>query len=110
MDTLNTYRGIVEEVLKNYVNVSYANAEIKNEIIFDRINDRYTVISVGWEDVRRIHGCLVHIDIIGEKVWIQRDETETGLPQIWRMRESKEHIVLGFHEPDARKYTDYAEA
>ncbi len=109
MDTMNNYSQIIQEVLKNYTDISYANADIKNEMIADRTADRYTVISVGWEDVRRIHGCLIHIDIIGDKVWIQRDGTEDGIAaELERAGIPRRHIVLGFHEPDARKYTDYA--
>ncbi|MDM8522724.1 element excision factor XisI family protein [Desulfococcaceae bacterium HSG8] len=64
MGTLNDYRKIIEKVLENYLNISYANGEIENEIILDRMNDRYVVMSLGWENVRRIHGCIIHIDII----------------------------------------------
>ncbi len=36
-------------------------------------------MSVGWNDVRRIHGCLIHIDIINGKVWMQHDRTEADI-------------------------------
>jgi len=111
MDTLNNYCRIIEKVLEQYTNISYINGEIENEIILDRENDRYLVMSVGWEDVRRIHGCLLHIDIINGKVWIQRDGTEDGIAlELERSGIPKEHIVLGFHEPDVRQYTGYAVA
>ena len=111
MDTLNDYRSIIEKVLKNYLNISYANAEIENEIIIDRMNDRYAVISVGWENVRRIHGCIIHIDIIDGMVWIQRDGTEDGIAtELEREGIPKNRIVLGFHEPDVRHHTGYAVA
>ncbi|WP_442867123.1 element excision factor XisI family protein [Aphanizomenon sp. CS-733/32] len=32
-----------------------------------------------WENNQRVHGCLVHIDIINDKIWIQRDGTEYGI-------------------------------
>lgn len=111
MDTLNNYRKIIERVLKNYINISYANGEIENEIIFDRMNDRYVVMSLGWEDVRRIHGCIIHIDIIDDMVWIQRDGTEDGIAiELEQEGIPKNNIVLGFHEPDVRQHTGYAVA
>jgi hypothetical protein len=111
MDTLNKYRKIIEKVLKNYINISYANGEIENEIILDRINDRYLVMSLGWENVRRIHGCVVHIDIIDGLIWIQRDGTEDGIAtELEQEGIPKNKIVLGFHEPDVRQHTGYAVA
>ncbi|MCP4351672.1 MAG: XisI protein [Desulfobacterales bacterium] len=111
MDTLKTYRRIIEDTLKYYVDISYANGEIENEIIYDHLNDRYAVMSVGWEDVRRIHGCLIHIDIIDGKIWIQRDGTEDGITvELEQAGIPKEHIVLGFHQSDVRQHTDYAVA
>jgi len=34
------------------------------------------------ENRRRVHGCLVHIDIIEDKIWIQADGTERGLAML----------------------------
>lgn len=111
MDTLNKYRKSIEKVLKNYINISYANGEIENEIILDRINDRYLIMSLGWENVRRIHGCVVHIDIIDGLIWIQRDGTEDGIAtELEQEGIPKNKIVLGFHEPDVRQHTGYAVA
>ncbi|MBF0200127.1 MAG: XisI protein [Desulfamplus sp.] len=111
MDILNKYRKIIEKILKNYINISYANGEIENEIIIDRMNDRYLVMSLGWENVRRIHGCVVHIDIIDGLVWIQRDGTEDGIATELELEGiPKNKIVLGFHEPDVRQHTGYAVA
>jgi len=111
MDTLNNYRSIIEKILKDYLKISYANGEIENEIILDRKNDRYVVMSLGWENVRRIHGCFVHIDIIDDMVWIQRDGTEDGIAiELEQAGIPKKNIVLGFHEPDVRQHTGYAVA
>ena len=108
---MTNYRRIIEKVLENHTQISYANGEIENEIIFDQANDRYLVMSVGWDDVKRIHGCLLHIDIIGDKVWIQRDGTEDGTAyELEQAGIPKDRIVLGFHEPDVRQHTGYAVA
>jgi hypothetical protein len=53
----------------------------------------------------------VHIDIIGGKLWIQRDGTEKGIAaDLERAGVLKEHIVLGFRSPEVRPHTDYAVA
>ena len=111
MDTLDIYRQIIHSVLSEYVRLQYAYGEIQNETIFDRQADRYLVMSVGWQQVRRIHGCLIHIDIINDKVWIQRDGTEDGIAdELVAAGIPKEKIVLGFHTPDARRHTEFAVA
>ena len=109
MDTLTKYRRIVREVLSNYINIPYAHGEIQNEAIFDDEQNRYLIMSVGWRDMRRIHGCLIHVDIIEGKVWIQRDGTEDGIAlELEQAGIPKKDIVLGFHEPAVRQYTGYA--
>jgi hypothetical protein len=109
MDTIDTYRQIIEKVLGEYVQIQYANGEIQNEAIFDREADRYMVTSVGWQGVRRVHGCLIHIDIINDKVWIQRDGTEHGITnELIAAGIPKDCIVLGFHAPEVRQHTGYA--
>lgn len=111
MDFLDVFRQIIQNVLREYVRIHYAYGKIENEAIFDRENDRYLVMSVGWQDVRRVHGCLIHIDIIGGKVWIQRDGTEHGIArELEKAGIPKNQIVLGFHSPDVRQYTEYAKA
>jgi hypothetical protein len=79
--------------------------------VFDRDRDRYLLIDVGWDGKRRVHGCIVHIDIIDGKLWIQRDGTEQGIAlDLEQAGIPKEHIVLGFREPELRQYTGYAVA
>jgi hypothetical protein len=111
MDRIEFYRQIICNVLSEYLDLRYANAEIQNEAIFDRENDRYMVVSVGWDGVKRVHGALIHIDIINGKIWIQRDGTENGVArELVAAGVPKDQIVLGFHTPDVRPLTEYAAA
>ncbi len=111
MDTLDHYRQIIQTTLTDYASIPYAHGDIQTEVVFDRDHDRYLLVNVGWRDQRRIHGSLVHIDIIGDKVWIQRDGTEEGIAtDLVRAGIPKAHIVLGFREPEVRPYTEFATA
>lgn len=108
---LEHYRQIIESVLSEYTELPYSYAPIQSEVVFDRIHDRYLWMDVGWDGDRRVHGCLVHIDIIDGKLWIQRDGTEEGIAaDLERAGVLKEHIVLGFRPPEVRPYTGYAVA
>jgi hypothetical protein len=109
MDTLDTYRQIIQDVLAEYTRIPYAYGQMQCRAIFDREADSYLLVTVGWHGVRRVHGCLVHIDIIEGKVWIQRDDTEYGIArELQKAGIPQQSIVLGFHSPDVRKYTEYA--
>ena len=109
MDRVDTYRQIIRDVLSEYVRIQYANGDIQNEAVFDRENDRYLIVSVGWQDIKRVHGVLVHIDIVNDKVWIQRDGTEHGIANdLVAAGIPKDHIVLGFQAPEVRQYTEFA--
>jgi XisI protein len=111
MDTLDTYRQIIENVLIEYTTIPYAYGDIQTEAIFDRKNDRYVLMNVGWDSGKRVHGSLVHVDIINGKVWIQRDGTEHGVAkELVKAGIPKDHIVLGFRPAEVRQYTEYATA
>lgn len=111
MDTLNKYREIVERVLDSYAKIPHAHADIKCEAIFDRERDRYALLTVGWDDRKRVHHPLIHIDIIGGKVWLQTDNTDRGIAsELVQAGVPKSDIVLAFRLPEIRKYTEYAVA
>ena len=111
MDTLDHDRATVERVLSDYARqYPYAYGDIQRQTVFDRAGDHYLLMSVGWDD-GRVHGCLVHIDLIDGKFWIQRDGTEDGMAlDLEAAGIPKGRIVLAFRSPEARKLTDYAVA
>ena len=66
-------------------------------------------MTVGWDRKTRVHGCLIHLDIIDGKIWVQRDETEDGVTlELVDAGIPKDRIVLGFHPPAIRPHTGYA--
>src|ERR1700682_6471632 len=79
MDPLSTYRQAVECVLTVYTKIPYARGDLRCEALFDREHDRYALITLGWSGGKRVHFPLVHIDIVGDKVWIEKDNTEDGV-------------------------------
>ena len=111
MDTVDTYRRIVQQVLAAYAAIPYAYGDIPTEVVCDRDTDRYLLIIMGWDQDKRVHGCLVHINILDGKLWIQRDGTEYGIAnELVKAGVPKEHIVLGFRSPEVRQHTEFAVA
>ncbi|MBA3923487.1 MAG: XisI protein [Nostocaceae cyanobacterium] len=60
MDILDSYRQIIKNVLKKHLSIQYANGDIHLETIFDIEADKYLVMSLGWQQVKRIHCCFIH--------------------------------------------------
>ena len=112
MEKLDFYRHTVQNILTVIADIPYHTPAIVHEAIFDRVNDRYLVMSVGWkEPTYRLHFCLVHVDIQDRKIWIQRDGTEDGIAYDLEDADiPKSDIVLAFHSEGVRPYTGYAVA
>jgi hypothetical protein len=105
MDRLEEYRQLIQKIIVAHTEVPYTDGEITFETFFDREADRYLLMLVGWEaSGKRVHGSLIHIDILDGKIWIQRDGTEYGVArELLDAGVPKEDIVLAFHPPEVRQ-------
>jgi hypothetical protein len=109
MDRAEHYRVIVRRLIEEYARHTPSHGQIEAETVVDRERDHYEVMHVGWDGVRRVHGCVIHIDIRGDKIWVQYDGTSrpvadelvgAGIP--------REDIVLGFQPAEVRPHTAFA--
>ncbi|MEA5475993.1 XisI protein [Pseudanabaena galeata UHCC 0370] len=111
MEKLTQYRQIIQSILLTYTEIPYSHGELICKPIFDEIHDSYLLITLGWDRKTRVHGSLIHLDIINGKVWVQRDETEDGVTsELFAAGIPRHDIVLAFHPVDVRPYTGYATA
>ncbi|MFO0754960.1 MAG: XisI protein [Byssovorax sp.] len=109
MDPLTTWRDTLEQILTAHTVVPYANADARAEAVFDRTRDRYLLVNIGWRGSERIHGALVHVEIIDGRIWIQYDGTEYGIAnELLDAGIPRDRIVLGFHPPEIRPHTRFA--
>ena len=109
MDSLEQQRQIIQKIISEYAQIPYAHGEIERHCVFDCACDRYLLMIVGWEGVRQVHGCIIHVEIIDGQIWIHRDGTEDGLAgALLEAGIVKERIVLGFKSPQVRKHTGFA--
>jgi XisI protein len=108
MDSLAQYRSIVQALLGAYSD-RRATDEVESQCNFDLQRDHYQVVSVGWENDRRVYGCVLHLDIKNGKIWLQYNGTEIDIAQELVDRGvPKSDIVLGFQPAYRRPLTDYA--
>lgn len=111
MDSLDAWRDAIERILTEHAAIPYAHGEMHTEVVFDRTRDRYLMIDVGWNGYERVHGALVHVDIVDGKIWIQYDGTEEGVAtELVAVGVPRDRIVLAFKPKDVRKYTGFAAA
>ncbi|MDX2229689.1 MAG: XisI protein [Leptolyngbyaceae cyanobacterium bins.349] len=108
MDSLVTYRQLVQRLLTEHASLVWDD-RIKAETIFDREQDRYMLVYVGWRGSERVYGTVLHVDLIDNKIWVQQDGTEVGIAnKLVDHGVPKQDIVLGFDPPKMRHYTDFA--
>ena len=109
MANLTKYSEIVQQLLEDYAALSGDDKRVATELIFDTVRDSYQLVHVGWHDDRRIHGCILHLDIRHGKIWLQHNGTENDIAaELVEMGVSKSDIVIGFHSPFKRQFTEYA--
>lgn len=109
MDTTESDRQLIERILAEYARIPYSYDDVRIRMVFDRERDHYLLMLDGWEGVRRVHGCLVHVEIIDGKFWIHRDGTEYSIAQeLLDARIPKDRIVLAFRSPEMRRLTEFA--
>jgi hypothetical protein len=113
MDKLENYRSIIKKILTEYHQLftSASPAHVEMLLAFDEQRDQYLWLQVGWTTEERIKGISVHIRMKNDKIYIEEDWTEEGIAnELLREGVPKEDIVLAFHDPESRKFTEFASA
>ena len=109
MDKLTRYRQLIRSLVTEYASFKPKYGQIETELIIDPDEKHFQVIRVGWVNEHRVHGATVHVDIIGDKIWIQRDGTDRPIAdELVEAGVPKEDIVLAFHPEEIRAHTGFA--
>jgi hypothetical protein len=113
MDKLNRYRAIIKNILSNLVEQErqYEVPGIEPLMIADDARDQYLLFNLGWSERRRVRQVRVFLRLLNDKIWIEEDLTEDGIAtDLLEAGVPKEDIVLAFHAPEMRPYTEFAVA
>jgi hypothetical protein len=115
MDQLKYYRSTIEKILTEYYKLGVKGGmaldelETDSRLAFDEERDQYLWFRSGWEGKKRICHITMYLRIKDGKIWVEEDWTDlcvvddllaAGIP--------KSDIVLGFHNPYKRKFTEFA--
>lgn len=112
MDTLTErYRKVIKEIILDFADEQPTMAEVTLEVVMDDERGHYEVLEVGWHGNKRVHHAIIHIDLIGDKVWLQHDGTDLIIAdELTAAGIPVDSLVLGFRHPRVREYTGFAVA
>jgi hypothetical protein len=109
MDKLEHYRTTLQQLLQDFAQLGNGDETVETQIVADTIRDHYQLVQVGWQEDWRVYGCILHLDIKDGKIWLQHNGTEDDIPaELVKMGVPKTDIVVGFHSPFKRQFTEYA--
>mgnify|MGYP006272710859 CR=1 FL=1 len=111
MEKLAKYQAIVREVLQAE-KIDRPDSDLRDVIISDPQSGHYQLLRTGWESGRFLHDIVFHFHIKPDgKIWLLQNNTDIPITdQLLKKGVPTTDIVLGFHPPELRKFTDYAEA
>ncbi|MBP0029711.1 XisI protein [Roseofilum sp. Guam] len=109
MERIN-YSDLIQEILSRH-QPNNGNNSTEIQLLFDVQRHHYQVVHIGWQQQHRVYGVIIHVDIKGGKIWVQRDGTEIGIAnELVEAGVPHSDIVLGFHAPYKREFTDFAKS
>jgi hypothetical protein len=96
MDKINLYRQLIQESLIKRAKLRSISDPVQSQLAWKNNNTR-------------IYGCAIHVDIIGDKIWVQHDGTEDAIAdELVAKGVPSKDIVLAYHSPYVRQYTEFA--
>ena len=100
------YQTCIKKLLSEYETLNTHDTRIR--LCFDDERKIYLVMRVGWfQQYKRIHRCLVHIEIVDETVVIETNNTEDSIDKdLIALGVPEENISLGFVPADFRAYAE----
>lgn len=111
MEKIAQYQQIIKSIMEEYVASMTANLDEEIYLVEDPIKMNYLIYHNHWKDSSRSYGCILHVRIKNEKVYVEYDGTDEAFAEVFfQAGVPKEDIVLAFHAPAKRKYTGFAVA
>jgi XisI protein len=108
MERLEMYRNCIKHLLEEHSKFNETESDIESEIFFDKDRDRYQLMRVGWNGLKRIYYTVMHFDIKDDRIWIQQNTTDIDIAlELVAMGVPKSDIILGLHPPYKRPHTGY---
>ena len=111
MDKLINYQDIIKSILNEYERISLQvpDPDVDEVLMFDDERSQYLWFNIGWKNGKRVKSISVYVRIKNGKIYVEEDWTEEGIAtDLLAQGVPKEDIVLAFHDPESRQYTEFA--
>jgi hypothetical protein len=109
MDRVELLRQAAKEVVRKYAGFTPNYGDIEVDTVFDDDGGHYQLWNIGWQNKRRIHGCVLHLVLKNGKIWVQHDGIEDGITNdLLEAGVRQDEIVLAFFTPAERKHLPFA--
>ena len=110
MDKLGKYSDLIKQYINRYAELpELPHIQQEDHAIFDDEHHRYMLFRTGWFKDERVRAVSVYARLHNGKIWIEEDWTEEGLATgLLEAGVPKEDIVLAFHHPEVRPFTEFA--
>ncbi len=97
MDTSTQYREIIKRVIAKYAKFRPSHGNIRLDVVFDEVHDRYALMQAGWDRGQRIRGNLLYLTLRGDKIYVEYDGLEHSITQdLIANGINESNIVLAF--------------
>lgn len=115
MDKLVKYRQIIKDIIRQYEAWGQPPHTLPDQVedhaVIDEENSRYILFRTGWWRDERINAAALYVRLYNDKIYIEEDLTEDGIAtDLLAAGVPREDIVLAFHPPEMRQYTEFAVA
>ena len=111
MEKIAHYQQIIKSILNDYIATMQSNLDEEIYLVEDPYKMNYLIYHNAWKHSSRSYGCILHVRIKNEKVYIEYDGTDEGFADVFAEAGIPNHdIVLAFHAPAKRPYTGFAVA
>ena len=112
MDRIKFFQDAIIDILKD--NAAYYKGTtnpLNLLVISDKENNHFQLLMQGWDEDDYTFQCLLHLDIIDKKIWIQWNNTACEIEiELLKKGVATNEIVLGVKHPEFRTLTDFAVA
>ncbi|MCE7983409.1 MAG: XisI protein [Caldilinea sp. CFX5] len=108
---LDEYRALIKRVLQSYAELlkRHQKEGVETFLVFDDEREHYLLHTIGWADRKHVWNTALYVRLHNNKFYIEVDGTEHGIAtDLLEAGVPPEDIVLAFHHPSVRPYTEFA--